>query len=135
MRPIVIDTNIALDVLVFNDAAAVPLRAALHSKTWQWIATAAMRSEFERVLAYPKIAPRLNFYGLTAAGVLAAFDLLAVQVESAPKAALTCSDADDQPFIDLAVAHGARLLSKDKAILCMRKRLLAHGVRAGTAIE
>jgi putative PIN family toxin of toxin-antitoxin system len=133
--PLVIDTNIALDVLVFNDPAAAALRAALQSKSLQWIATEAMRAELERVLAYPKIAPRLVFYGLTAAGVLAAFDQLAVRAPSAAKAKLTCTDADDQPFIDLAVAHQAQLLSKDKAILCMRKRLLAHGVRAGPAIE
>jgi predicted nucleic acid-binding protein len=50
--------------------------------------------------------------------------------EVAPKASVTCKDPDDQRFIDLAVAHRAQLLSKDKAILCMRKRLLALGVLA-----
>ena len=37
-------------------------------------------------------------------------------------------DPDDQKFIDLAVAHAVPLLSKDNAILCMRKRLLQSGV-------
>ncbi|OYZ43709.1 MAG: twitching motility protein PilT [Acidovorax sp. 16-64-162] len=45
-----------------------------------------------------------------------------------------CKDADDQHFIDLAVAHRAILLSKDKAVLCMQKRLLALGAQAATAI-
>lgn len=40
----------------------------------------------------------------------------------------TCKDPDDQQFIDLAVAHQAVLLSKDKAVLVMRKRLLKLGV-------
>jgi predicted nucleic acid-binding protein len=46
----------------------------------------------------------------------------------APKAPYTCKDPDDQKFIDLAVAHQASLLSKDKAVLVMRKRLLKLGV-------
>ena len=53
----------------------------------------------------------------------------------APKASVTCSDPDDQKFIDLAVAHQATLLSKDNAVLCMAKRLLALDVRAHTAIQ
>ena len=40
------------------------------------------------------------------------------------------SDADDQKFIDLAVAHQALLLSKDQHLLVMRKRLLAQGIHA-----
>jgi predicted nucleic acid-binding protein len=47
---------------------------------------------------------------------------------------VTCSDADDQIFIDLAVAHQAVLLSKDQAVLTMRKRLLALGVHARASL-
>jgi predicted nucleic acid-binding protein len=47
---------------------------------------------------------------------------------------VTCSDADDQIFIDLAVAHQAVLLSKDQAVLSMQKRLSALGVQAKSAI-
>jgi len=42
---------------------------------------------------------------------------------------VTCSDADDQMFIDLAVAQRSTLLSKDKAVTSMQKRLLALSVR------
>jgi predicted nucleic acid-binding protein len=48
--------------------------------------------------------------------------------EPAAKAACTCKDPDDQKFIDLAVAHEVPLLSKDAAILCMKKRLFQAGV-------
>ena len=44
------------------------------------------------------------------------------------------SDADDQKFIDLAVAHQALLLSKDQHLLVMRKRLIAQGIYARTAM-
>jgi putative PIN family toxin of toxin-antitoxin system len=132
---VVLDTNIVLDLFVFNDAAALPLKQALEAGTLDWISTQAMRDELQRVLAYPQIVPRLAFYNLLVADVLAAFDRHVRIVEAAPKAPVTCSDADDQVFIDLAVAHQAWLLSKDQAVLSMQKRLLALGVRAQTAIK
>ena len=135
VAPIVIDTNIVLDLFVFGDAAAAPLQQALDAGTLVWIATQPMRDELERVLAYPQIVPRMDFYGRSAAEVLGHFDRLVRRVEVAPKTTATCKDADDQKFIDLAVAHGARLVSKDRAVLCMKKRLLALGVLAGAAIE
>ena len=131
---IVLDTNIVLDVFVFNDPACESLKRALASEKLQWLATLPMRDELARVLGYPKIAVRLAFYQLSAAQVLARFDALARLVEVAPKAGVTCSDPDDQKFIDLAVAHQARLLSKDKAVLCMGKRLLALGVQSQAAM-
>ena len=131
---VVIDTNIVLDLLVFSDAASAHLKTALEARELDWLATPPMRDELARVLAYPQIVPRLNFYQLTAEDVLAAFDQHTQIVQIAPKASVTCRDADDQKFIDLAVAHQALLLSKDQHVLSMRKRLLAHGIRAQAAI-
>ena len=88
-----------------------------------------LRVELERVLAYPQIMPRLTFYQLSAAVVLAHFDAHARLLPVPAKAPVTCSDADDQMFIDLAVAQRSTLLSKDKAVTSMQKRLLALGVR------
>lgn len=133
-RAVVVDTNIVLDLLVFADPAVAPLRDLLAQGRLQWVATQAMRDELERVLAYPQIVPRLAFYGLDAAAVLAAFDARSRQVPEAPRVASVCKDADDQKFIDLAVAHRAILLSKDKAVICMRKRLLAQQAHVATAL-
>lgn len=130
----ILDTNIVLDVFVFNDPAAEPVRQALADKTHVWLATQAMRDELARVLAYPKIAVRLAFYKLSADAVLAKFDQHTRQVDVAPKASLTCSDADDQKFIDLAVQHSALLLSKDTDVMSMRKRLLTLGIHARVAM-
>ena len=52
----------------------------------------------------------------------------------APKVAYVCKDADDQKFIDLAAAHRAILLSKDKAVICMRKRLANLGADVATEV-
>ncbi len=133
-EPIVLDTNIVLDVFVFADVAAAPVRAALEAGQLDWLATLPMREELARVLAYPKIVPRLAFYSLTAQDVLAAFNKHTRLVEVAARAKLICRDPDDQQFIDLAVAHQALLLSKDKAVISMAKRLLAQGIRAQVAI-
>ncbi len=130
----VLDTNIVLDLWVFNDAAAQPLQTALEAGTLDWIATQAMRDELARVLDYPQIVPRLVFYQITAEQVLAQFDRHSRLLAVAVKARLTCSDPDDQKFIDLAVAGQALLLSKDRHVLSMSKRLLALGVRAQAAI-
>jgi putative PIN family toxin of toxin-antitoxin system len=125
---LVIDTNIALDLLVFKDPATAELLAALQAGQRRWMATPAMRDELERVLGYPKLARRVAFHHCTTASVLAAMDALCQHVDAAPKAPVTCPDADDQKFIDLACAHRAPLLSKDHHITHMRKRLLPLGV-------
>lgn len=132
---IVLDTNIVLDLWVFNDPAAQPLTQALEAGRLRWLATPAMRDELARVLDYPHIAARLAAAVLDAAGVLQAFDRHARTVDPAARAGITCADPDDQKFIDLAVAHRARLLSKDKAVLCMQKQLLALGVQVQDAIS
>ena len=134
-RALVLDTNIVLDLLVFADPAVRPLPPLLASGALRWIAAPAMRVELERVLGYPQIAPRLDYYGLSAAQVLQAFDAQTHTVAPAPRASAVCKDPDDQQFIDLAVQHGAILLSKDQAVLRLRKRLMALGVEAMPSLE
>jgi putative PIN family toxin of toxin-antitoxin system len=131
---VVVDTNVALDLLVFDDPSAQPLAAQLERGVLQWIATPAMRDELERVLAYEHIAARLHARGLLAFRVLDAFDRHVTLVEPALRAALTCSDPDDQKFIDLAVQHRCLLLSKDAAVLSLKKRLAALDVNAAAAM-
>ena len=133
-RPVVVDTNVALDLLIFSDPRTAPLRTLLAQRRLDWIATQVMRDELERVLAYPHIVSRMDFYRVDAAQVLAAFDAQARLVEIAPRVAYVCKDADDQKFIDLAAAHQAILLSKDKAVICMRKRLLTLDAHVATAL-
>jgi putative PIN family toxin of toxin-antitoxin system len=127
---LVLDTNIVLDVLVFGDDQARPVSEGLSAGRLRWIATAAMREELARVLAYPKLAPRVALHRGSADSVLGDFDRHVQLVEAPPKAAVTCGDPDDQKFIDLAVAHRCALLSKDREVLRMRKRLAQLDVNA-----
>ncbi len=133
-RPVVVDTNVALDLLIFSDPRTAPLRTLLTQGRLDWIATQVMRDELERVLAYPHIVSRMDFYRVDAAQVLAAFDAQARLVDIAARVAYVCKDADDQKFIDLAAAHRAILLSKDKAVICMRKRLMTLDAHVATAL-
>lgn len=132
--PVVLDTNIVLDLFIFADPAVAPLRGLLQARRLHWLATRPMRDELERVLQYTHLQPRMQYHGVTAQHVLAAFDTGARLAEVAPRAPHACKDADDQKFIDLAVAQRAMLVSKDKAVLCMRKRLLALGVQVAASM-
>jgi putative PIN family toxin of toxin-antitoxin system len=124
----VLDTNIVLDLWVFDEPQAESLRQRLEAGECHWLATAAMREELARVLGYPQIVKRLTHRSLTADTVLGHFDRWTQLLPDAPKAPYACKDADDQKFIDLAVQHTAALHSKDAQVLCMRKRLERCGV-------
>ena len=125
---VVIDTNIVLDIWVYQDPATPSLLNALEEGKLHWLATAPMREELLRVLDYPHIAQRRNRDVVSTEAVLAHFDRLAKIQAIAPKAPYICKDEDDQKFIDLAAAHQALLLSKDKQVLRLTNRLARLGV-------
>lgn len=138
----VLDTNIVLDLFLFQDPNTSALRLQLQSGQVTWQATTHMRNELERVLTYSHITAKMSFYEKTPADLLTAFDQCAQLIEAPEaKAPYTCKDADDQPFIDLA-AHLAskepgqaiHLISKDKAVLCMKKRLQKLSVIVTTTL-
>ena len=134
-RAVVLDTNVLLDLLVFRDPASLHLASTAFSPAWHWIGSAATREELERVLRYLPIAARLQPLGNSHNEVLEQYDARVRQVEPAPRCAAICKDKDDQKFIDLAVAHSAVLLSKDKAVLALQRKLKTLGVCAMRAEE
>ena len=128
MRCVVIDTNIVLDMWVFDDPRSRPLNDALQSGGLRWLASAEMREELLRVLGYPHLVQRMVLRGVRAPDVMALFDSHTERVVAAERAPYVCNDADDQKFIDLAVAQQATLISKDKEVLRMKNRLARLGV-------
>ena len=134
-RPMVLDTNVVLDMLIFDDPHIPPIRELVATGEVRWIADQAQRIELERVLHYSQIAPRVSFYGKTPEGVLAAFDAAVEYVAEAPKIRFSCTDPDDQHFLDLASQHQALLVSKDKAVLKQRKRVAEnYGATVGNLL-
>ena len=134
LRPLILDTNMVLDLLVFKDPQIAPVRDLLEQGAVRWIADTAQRVELERVLTYPQIAPRVAFHGLSQDGVLAAFDAGVAYLPEAPAIRIVCTDPDDQHFLALAAQHQALLLSKDKAVLTQRKRLAGLGATVGNQL-
>lgn len=124
---LILDTNVVLDWLVFGNPAGAPIEAALAAQRARWLVTAAMREELDRVLDYPTIAA----WQPDRERIAAAWARWAAPVETAPAAApVRCSDADDQRFVDLAVAERAGwLLTRDRALLKLARTLRSYGIR------
>lgn len=120
---LVLDTNIVLDLFVFRDPGVQGLHDLLLARKARWFATVAMRDELACVLTYPHLCARMQSAAISGAQVLEAFDAHAQIVDAADPARIVCRDGDDQKFIDLAIAHGATLLSKDKHVLALRRKL------------
>jgi predicted nucleic acid-binding protein len=121
----VLDTNVVLDWLVFADPGVAVLAAAVESGRLRWLACTSMRAELALVVARPQFVP----WQADPARVLASFDRHAVCCEPPPPSRLLCTDADDQPFIDLALHGGARwLFSRDRAVLKLARRARQHGL-------
>lgn len=124
---VVLDTNAVLDWLVFADPRIEPLALAIRDGSVRWLSVPRMRAELGAVLSRPAIAGR----AINGERVLTLFDRLSISCPAPPPAAagLLCSDGDDQIFIDLATEGKARwLVSRDKALLALRKRALARGL-------
>lgn len=126
---IVLDTNVVLDWLVFRNPECAALAAAIDVGDVRWVATGAMRDELTHVLA----RGHLDAWKPDLASVWAHWERHCAErptpSPSGPSGRLRCSDPDDQKFIDLAVACGARwLLSRDRAVVKLARRLREHGV-------
>lgn len=120
-----------LDWLVFNDAGMAPVVAALQTRSLQWLACTAMRDELARTLGYRTLAK----WQPDSERALATFDQHARLLPAPPPAPLQlcCSDPDDQVFLDLALAHGARwLFTHDRALLRLARRVRPLGLQIVT---
>lgn len=125
---VVLDTNVLLDLWLFDDPRFDGLADLLEQPQMRWLTTAEMREEFRRVLDYAHLVPKREQRGLSVDALLARFDRHACLCEPAPKAPYVCKDPDDQKFIDLAVAYQATLYSKDKYVLALKNRLARLGL-------
>jgi len=130
-RLIVIDSQSLFDWVVFRNPACSDWAAALGGPDWEWIFTSEMKAEFDFVAAkgFGERWP----VDLDALAATWSRHGRAVEAPAAPGAGdrLHCTDADDQKFIDLAIAARAHtLVTRDKALLKLaRKALARHGLR------
>jgi len=123
---LVLDTNVILDLVVFDDPGVRPLRAAIERAEVAVYSCEECLEELRRVLAYPKFKP--SFDPAQAYARYAGWARVAT-LPAAPEAHLPrCSDPDDQKFLALAHAVRAdRLLTRDRALLDLAARARKYG--------
>jgi putative PIN family toxin of toxin-antitoxin system len=123
---VVLDSNVWIDILVFDDEATRPIRAALERNTLDAVIDARCLAELERVLDYPQFVQRAVDKAAALAHVARLARVTGPRVEAdSPRidALPKCKDRDDQKFLELACfARVDWLVSKDRALLKLDKR-------------
>ncbi len=130
----VIDTNVALDLWLFEQPSVAGLTAALAKGSIQALATVAMRAELLHVLQRGSLAGHW-LERRSASDVLTAWDghvAIAATDRPVPGPRPLCTDPDDQIFIDLALAtHATWLFTRDRAVLKLGRQLRPFGLTVG----
>jgi len=125
---LVIDTNVCLDLFVFEDPRWAALLAALQDGRLRAVTSVSCRAEWLAVLQYT----HLPVNELNRGSIMAAFDQLIKCAEPAmtrTEKLPVCSDPDDQKFMELARdSKAAYLLTKDKALLKCAKKVAHSGL-------
>ena len=125
----VLDTNVWLDWLVFDDPATAPIKAAVAVSRAEVFIDAACEAELERSLGYD-----LGKRTVDIAACIAECRRVARRIESpvpeAERAKLpACRDRDDQKFLEAALAARAGfLVTKDRALLELAARVAAFRI-------
>jgi predicted nucleic acid-binding protein len=136
MLRLVLDTNVWLDWLMFDNPDIAPAKAAVAEGRAEIIIDEAVETELARVLGYSfgirTLDPAQQAEFLEQCRGIARRDEgggMRVEEKTAfPK----CSDADDQKFLELAFACGAAfLVTRDQALLGLAQhkvRPLPYGI-------
>jgi len=122
---LVLDTNVWLDWLVFDDPALAPLKAAVAERHAEIFIDAACEAELARVLAYDLGKHSLN--AVAQAACLEECRRIAQFVQKANAAEYStlprCADRADQVFLEAALAARADfLVTRDETLLELARR-------------
>jgi putative PIN family toxin of toxin-antitoxin system len=121
MRPVVLDTNILLDIFVFNDERALNLKHAIVDGSIPAVASQKTLLELADVIS----RPLFKLDEATQAAILEQWQSLAQKHDDSNLASAPwkCQDPDDQIFLDIAYQlRPAVLISKDNALLHIASR-------------
>ena len=125
-RRLVLDTNIWLDWLVFEDTGIAHLRQLQEAGHVEILVDAACEAEFAEVITRKFQKKILDAQAQAAAiGQLRRLSKRVEMTLSTPERARLpqCRDPDDQKFLELAFAAGADILvTKDRALLDLSRR-------------
>ncbi len=128
MRTLVLDTNVVLDLVVFDDPRVHRIAQAIGSGAAILVASRACLEELRRVLDYPRLkldaqAQREAFERFRSQATL--FESPAA---AGPEVLPLCTDPDDQKFLELAWHAKAHcLVTRDKALLGLARAIARFG--------
>jgi putative PIN family toxin of toxin-antitoxin system len=116
MKSVIFDTNVLLDLFVFNDFRAIHLKQALLDQKIDALASPTTLEEFADVISRPLFAldadAQKNIFHQWKSHARILEENILI------KAPWECRDSDDQIFLDLAfTAKPSVLISKDNEIL------------------
>jgi len=121
MKTVIFDTNVLLDIFVFNDFRVIHVKAALVDRQLKALATPKTIEEFADVISRPLFSLGQS----TQEKILSEWRNLAtiIQDETLSNAPWQCQDPDDQVFLNLAyTSKPCLLLSKDNELLKLSKK-------------
>ena len=126
---VVLDTNVVMDWLVFEDPGAMAWVAAIQQRSVRWLAVESMRDELAHVLSRGIGASRQPDMTVVWEAWAAHCEFVLPANLCGPASRIRCTDPDDQKFVDLALGCGARwLVSRDRAVLKLTKRTRPLGL-------
>jgi putative PIN family toxin of toxin-antitoxin system len=121
---VVLDSNVWIDILVFDDPATRPIHAALEARTLEALIDERCLRELTHVLDYPQFVRREVDKTAALACIARLTTLVAATIDENARPLPICKDRDDQKFLELALASGAAwLVSKDRAVLKLARRV------------
>ena len=127
MKSVVFDTNVLLDLFVFNDIRALHLKQALLEHKIDALASLKTLEEFADVIS----RPLFSLETVEQEKILAQWKSLArlMNDQSLLHSPWRCQDPDDQIFLDLAfTAKPCTLISKDNEVLKFAARAAKEDV-------
>jgi putative PIN family toxin of toxin-antitoxin system len=127
MKSVVFDTNVLLDLFVFNDLRALHLKQALLEHKIDALASPKTLEEFADVIS----RPLFSLETVEQEKILDQWKSLSrvLDDQSLLNSPWRCQDPDDQIFLDLAfTAKPCTLISKDNEVLKFASRAAKEGV-------
>ncbi len=122
---LVLDTNVLLDLWLFDDPSVRPLRDGLDAGRVRAVRSEACDAEFAEVIG----RARFRLGEAARSELLARWRQCSEPIAAVAPAPLACTDPDDQKFLDAAFSAAADLLlTRDKALLKLARRAEAAGL-------
>lgn len=125
---LVLDTNVVLDWIAFDDARVRSIAAAIERGALRTATSGACLQELRRALGYAQVKLDCAAQALAFARYAAHATVFEIPESAATAGLPRCEDPDDQKFLELAWhARANHLLTRDKALLKLAPRLRESG--------